>query len=78
VLKKDDLVIIRAYGGKPLIRRIWNFDAKAVYVINDSMQGIVSLGFPREDVFKYDPKVVSSMDQLYKAGKWDWNKLVAF
>ena len=75
---RGEIVIIRAFGGQPLIRRIWEIDNKVVYVTDDSRQNLISLGFPREDVFKYDPKIAESMEQLYKSGKWAWNKLVPF
>jgi hypothetical protein len=70
------LVILRAYGGQPLIRRIFEVTNKVVYVTDDSREdGLVSLGFPLEDVFEYDPQLAAKADQLFKKGKWDWNKL---
>jgi len=75
---KGELVIIRAFGGQPLLRRIWEIDNKVVYVTDDSKKDLISLGFPREDVFKYDSDLAVSMEALYKSKKWDWNKLVPF
>ena len=72
------MVIIRAYGGQPLIRRIWDFNNKVVFVTDDLIEGIISLGFPRENVFKHDHKLASSMERNYKQGKWDWNRLIPF
>jgi hypothetical protein len=77
-MSKGELVIIKSFGGMPLIRRIYKLNEKVVYITCDSMEGIISLGFPREDVFKYDPNVAFSMVQLYKTGKWEWNKLVPY
>lgn len=83
---RGDLVIVRSYGNVPLIRRVWDEDDCAVYITNDEQlqllievkEALKPIGFPREDVFKYDPKLASSMDGLFKKGKWDWNKLVPF
>jgi len=82
---RGDLVIVRAFGGKPLIRRVWNEVEHGVYITNDTifkklMAGengtIQPVGFPREDVFRYDPELAKDMDTLYCTGRWDWTKLV--
>jgi hypothetical protein len=69
-----------------LIRRVWDEDNNGVYITDDQQfqllidgkKGLEPIGFPHEDVFKYDPELASSMDQLSKEDKWDWNKLVSF
>lgn len=76
---KGELVILRAYGGQPLIRRIFETTDKAVFVTDDARKDdLISIGFPREDVFKYDPQLAKKTGQLFKKGKWDWNKLTLF
>lgn len=83
---RGDLVIVRAYGNVPLIRRVWDENDCTVYIINDEQlqllmkgkEALEPVGFPREDVFKYNPELAASMDQLYKDGKWDWDKLRSF
>ncbi len=80
---RGDLVIVKAYGEKPLIRRIWNSNENVVYITNDEQfqlliagkDAIEPIGFPREDVFKYDQKLATSMERLHHNKKWDWNKL---
>jgi hypothetical protein len=83
---RGDLVIVRAFGGKPLIRRVWEEVEKGVYITDDIlfkrlMDGekgtIQPVGFPKEDVFKFDPELANEMDVLYQTGKWDWTKLVS-
>jgi hypothetical protein len=77
---RGDLVIVRAYGGVPLVRRIWEKDEKGVYITDDVQlelllaggYAIQPIGFPREDVFKFDPELAVEMDDL---DNWDWNKL---
>jgi hypothetical protein len=79
-------VIVRAFGGVPLIRRIWDEETSLIYITNDEQfelltkgkEALEPIGFPREDVFTYDSELASSMNQLYEDGKWDWNKLVPF
>lgn len=83
---RGDFVIVRAFGGVPLIRRLWDEDDNGIYITNDEQfqllidgkEALEPIGFPREDVFKYDPKLASQMNQLLKSGKWDWNKLASF
>ena len=77
VVMKNELVIVRAFGGTPLVRRVWDFDTNAVYVSNVLRENpmVISLGLPLEDVFNYDSKLAESMDRLYEMGKWDWGKL---
>ena len=82
---RGDLVIIRAFGGIPLVRRIWEEVERGVYITDDTlfkrlMAGengtIQPVGFPREDVFKFDPEIAAAMDTLIQTGNWDWTKLV--
>ena len=83
---RGDFVIMRAFGDIPLIRRLWDEDNNGVYITNDELFQLLTegkgsiqpIGFPQEDVFKYDPELASSMDRLFKNGEWDWNKLVPF
>jgi hypothetical protein len=80
---KGDLVIVRAFGGLPLIRRIWEEDERGVYITDDVQlkrllaggYAIQPVGFPKEDVFRFDPELAAEMDHLNKEGKWDWDKL---
>jgi hypothetical protein len=76
VLEKDELVFIRAHKGQPLIRRIKEFNNKVVFFTDDSRAGIISVGFPIKDVFKYETNLASSMERLYREGQWDWKKLI--
>lgn len=83
---RGDLLIVKAYNGLPLIRRIWDEDEKAVYITDDTQldfllagkNALLPVGFPREDAFKFDPELAANMETLYKNGKWDWNKLEPF
>ncbi len=72
---KKELVIIKAYGDEPLIRRMHDKTEDIVQVTDDAVEGVVSIGFYRQDVFKYDSKLASEAESLYKCGKWNWDKL---
>lgn len=80
---RGDLVIVRAFRGMPLVRRIWEEVERGVYITNDAClerllageETIQPVGFPREDVFRFDPEMAKEMDALYQAGEWDWTKL---
>jgi hypothetical protein len=81
--KAGDLVILRSYGGMPLVRRVWSWDSVAVYITNDEQferlidgkSAIQPVGFPLEDVFAYDEGVAASIDSLFESGRMDWKKL---
>ena len=82
---RGDLVIVRAFGGVPLVRRVWEEVERGVYITDDThlkrlLAGengaIQPVGFPREDVFKFDPEIAAVMDDLVQSGNWDWTKLV--
>ncbi len=76
---KGDMVIVRAFRGVPLVRRIHEEGEKTVQITDDTLdRGDIVLpiiGFPREDVFKYDPILAVTMDSLCEDGEWDWHKL---
>jgi len=81
---RGDLVIVRAFGGVPAVRRVWDENERGVYITDDThydllatgKESVSPVGFPREDVFRYDPDLAKEMDILYQTGKWDWTKLV--
>lgn len=75
---KGQMVIIRSFGDKPLIRRVWDTSENLVYITNDKQfqlliegkKAIEPIGFPREDIFQYDPEIAKSLNK-----GCDWNKL---
>ena len=77
---KGDMVIVRAFRGVPLVRRVWEEDENGIYItdevhFNRLMAGedtVQPIGFPREDVFKYDPEITVETDNL------DWDRLTPF
>ncbi len=81
---RGDYVIVRAYGGVPLIRRVWDEDEHAVFITNDEQLALLLLGglalepigFPKEDVYKFDEVLAQKMDRLYQSGKWKWANLI--
>lgn len=62
---KGDLVIVRAFGGKPLVRRVWEVVDDKVYICNEEtfqnllkgFDAFVPVGFPKSDVFYYTEDV---------------------
>lgn len=81
---KGEKVIVRAFGNRPLLRRVWTTTEKAVFITNEEqfqllvagLPAIEPLGFPRKDVFKYNSKLAISMERLFIEGKWVWDKLI--
>ena len=57
---RGEIVVVRAWGGVPLVRRVWETGNKIVYITDDEQlrryeQGLpmlIPIGFPIEDVFR--------------------------
>ncbi len=83
---RGDLVIVRAYGGMPLIRLVWEEDERGVYITDDARFKLLvageasapSVGFPMEDVFKYDAELAATIRDLFENGELDWDALVPY
>jgi hypothetical protein len=62
IINRGKLVIIRAFAGEAIVRRVWSYDERAVYVTDESGfirllsgEDVMPIGFRREDTFKYNP-----------------------
>lgn len=83
---RGEQVIVKDYKGRPWVRRVWDSTEDIVFLTNDLQYELLKtgrvalepLGCPRKDVFKSIPKIAMSAEQLYKKGKWDWNKLTPY
>lgn len=71
---EGDTVVVRAYGGKPRILKVWKIGDSFVFVCSEDnyqvlrsgKKGLMPVGIPKEDVFRYNPK----QDNLLK----NWRK----
>ena len=80
---KGELVIARAYGGEPLVRRVWSANDRLVYITNEeefqkgdnSENQVNVIGFPREDIFTYNEVLAAAIGDFCRDGTWDWEKL---
>ncbi len=71
---KGDMVIVRSYGGEPKVLRIWEIAQDVIFVcseenfnvLSDGGEGFWPVGVPKEDVFRYNPKVT-----LTDSMNWD-------
>jgi hypothetical protein len=76
-------VVVRTFGDRPLVRRVWDADADAVYITDDvQYQRLVAgepalnpVGFPWEDVYEVEPSLIDAVEQIWQAGRWDWRRL---
>lgn len=74
---RGDYVIVRAFGGKPLKRRVWGVGDSVVFVTDDEQferlvagkKAIEPLGFPKDDVFE-------NTANEYSNGSVDWSRLI--
>lgn len=81
---RGEFVLVRAFGKRPLIRRIWEVGEAAIYVVSDaqfqlmvenSPEAVGPVGFPKEDVFKYDKKCAKFTNDLHPFDAIEWDKL---
>ena len=79
---RGEMVIIRAYGGVPLVRRFWEANDRVIYITNDEQlrllmngeKAVSPIGFPKKDVFKFDRKIAHSISTT-SSDEFDWGKL---
>jgi hypothetical protein len=77
---RGDTVIVRAFGGKALKRRVWDVGDAVVYITNDEQferlvagkLAVEPIGFPKEDVFRVTENE-SSDDTIDWARLAPWN-----
>lgn len=67
-LMKGEHVLVRARGGRPLKRRVWRVSEEKIFVLSpetykQAEAGIETraIGFPREDVFRFDAKLLAAL-----------------
>ncbi len=62
---KGDKVIVQAFGGEPLIRRVWEVSPEAVFICSEENyhtlargeEGLWPVGFLKEFVFCYNSEI---------------------
>lgn len=73
----ETLVMVRAFGGKPLRRILQKATKKAFFVTNPESSAGGSMGFPVADVFIFDPPLFDNFLRVFRAngtvpdGLWD-------
>lgn len=74
---RGEKVIARAFGGVPVVLRVWETGQNMVYLASDvefekrqagKEAALEPIGFPASDVFAYDESVLTTK-------KPDWRKL---
>jgi hypothetical protein len=66
-----DIVLVRAFGGKPLRRVATGKSSRLIYVATPEAipaEGIkepLGVGFPPEDVFVYDSKAYDDLERVF-------------
>ena len=68
---RGTVVIVRAFGGVALVRRVWEAADGLVYLSTESefakleagKEGLPPIGFPAQDVFVYDVAALKDGDR---------------
>jgi hypothetical protein len=75
-------VIVRAFGGEPLVRLTWEMYPAVVYICNDegyqkllASEEWMPVGFPREDVFHYDSELIGRLMEKWQDDPSIWQHL---
>lgn len=80
---KGDTVIVRAFGNEPLVRRVWDGDNRAVRIVTDEnyqdleagRKALNPVGFPRDDVFHYNARLLEQVQAEYETNPQVWKNL---
>ena len=67
-MSDEKTVLVRAFGGEPLIRRVVGVRSSAVIVSNPVVTDGSSMGFPSRDVFEMDARLAERLRSAYKSG----------
>jgi hypothetical protein len=77
---RGETVIVRAFGGKPLIKKVWSLGARVIYLIDAEelekllagREALSPIGFPKEDVFRYDPELARDLEGVVWSELSNW------
>lgn len=75
---RGDMVIVKDWKGRALVRKVWSIDEMAVYIVTDDgfkeLQAggeIIPAGFRREAVFRYSGETQTELSEE----RLDWSSL---
>ena len=79
---KGQIVVVRDYSKQPVLCRVSEESENTVYVSSDAeynkknngLDALEPVGFPREDVFRYD----ATAQELLSRGNVEWSQMEPF
>jgi hypothetical protein len=79
---RGDAVVVRAFGGRPHMRRVWESTSAAVFICTEERfqrmwrgePDYPPTGFPREDVFEYDATLLAELEANWQTDPTVWNR----
>lgn len=81
---RGEFVMVRAFRGEPLIRRIWDADEDGAQIVSDERfkalvagdESLFAIWFPKGDLFHFNPTVAKAIIQKFQEnGEADWEQL---
>jgi len=85
-----ETVLVREFGGRPVICKVWEVTREKVYICTEENFEILKahkdkpfpsnrfpIGFPKEDVFRYNPKRKAILDNWRNNPKF-WEQMVRY
>ena len=85
-----ETVLVREYGGRPVICKVWEVTREKVYICTEENfeklkahkdrpfpSNCFPIGFPKEDVFRYNPKRKAMLSDWRNHPKF-WEQMVNY
>lgn len=80
---RGEMTIVRDFQGRALVRRVWALNSGTVYICSEEnfqrlaagLEGWSPVGFPRQDVFCYDPNMAQEVAEAGELGPSAWSRL---
>lgn len=83
---RGDRVIVKAFGNRPLLRRVWDVSSTKVYVLDEESfqrrqvheDTSLPMAWRRDVVFCHDEKLFAGLARDYKTNPTLWKQLVVY
>lgn len=71
-----EIVVVRTFGGRPAIRRVWEVKGDVVMITTEeghkTKNSSLVIGFPIRDVFKADDRMLQAVKNSREESIMDW------
>jgi hypothetical protein len=83
---KGETIIVRAFRGRPLLRRVWEATPEVAYICTEERFQSLWRGepdyppspFPRRDVFNYEPALFRELEANWQTDLSVWDRATPY